>query len=79
MRSHIRMHADNKLFDLPQGKALVLDRVSRGTCPLAMGKSCPGTVFGAVVAVTAAGRNEIDLSRRTTKGRVLLTPWAVTS
>ncbi len=23
---HIRMHADNKLFDLPQGKMLVLDR-----------------------------------------------------
>jgi hypothetical protein len=23
---HIRMHADGKLFDLPQGKILVLDR-----------------------------------------------------
>lgn len=26
MRGHIRMHADGKLFDLPQGKGLVLDR-----------------------------------------------------
>ena len=26
IRGHMRMHADDKLFDLPQGKALVLDR-----------------------------------------------------
>ena len=26
LRGHIRMHADGRLFDLPQGKALVLDR-----------------------------------------------------
>lgn len=26
LRGHIRMHADGKLFDLPQGKMLVLDR-----------------------------------------------------
>ena len=26
VRGHIRMHADGRLFDLPQGKALVLDR-----------------------------------------------------
>jgi quercetin dioxygenase-like cupin family protein len=25
MRGHIRMHADGKLFDLPQGKSLILD------------------------------------------------------
>ena len=25
---HIRMHADDKLFDLPQGKILVLDRAA---------------------------------------------------
>jgi|SRR5579871_3289260 len=26
LRGHIRMHADGKLFDLPKGKMLVLDR-----------------------------------------------------
>ena len=26
LRGHIRMHTDGKLFDLPQGKMLVLDR-----------------------------------------------------
>lgn len=26
VRGHIRMHADGKLFDLPQGRMLVLDR-----------------------------------------------------
>lgn len=26
VKGHIRMHADGRLFDLPQGKALVLDR-----------------------------------------------------
>lgn len=26
LRGHIRMHAEGKLFDLPQGKMLVLDR-----------------------------------------------------
>jgi quercetin dioxygenase-like cupin family protein len=26
LRGHIRMHADNKTFDLPQGRVLVLDR-----------------------------------------------------
>lgn len=26
LRGHIRMHVDGKLFDLPSGKALVLDR-----------------------------------------------------
>jgi quercetin dioxygenase-like cupin family protein len=26
LRGHIRMHADGKLFDLPEGKVLILDR-----------------------------------------------------
>jgi quercetin dioxygenase-like cupin family protein len=26
VRGHIRMHADGRFFDLPQGKALILDR-----------------------------------------------------